>query len=225
MTARQVNPSSSQPQTVIVTGNYKASSSDVNLDVQQAGATVTLPDNPTVGTTVLNVVAEVGYELSGGLNPLPVDPLSVAAFSRTTASYTAAGWVFTIVVSSANAPNYVYANNANPIAPANPMIFAAPAISRKGSGVFDIDCTSCPVPQGAPAVITYQILMDGNALPPVQKAPPTGPGDDSPCNLPAVVVVTDTGPHIFALSASIPGAETLADGAGHCTVKVFERNS
>jgi hypothetical protein len=122
---------------------------------------------------------------------------------------------------AAQSPNYVFSVNSADLTAADPLVFSASAITRKGSGIFYVAGTSCPIPTGEPVEMTYTLLMDGAALPvttpPLQKSSPVGPGDDAPCHQDAVVVIADFNSHVFATSAT-PASGTLIDKAGHCTV-------
>ena len=103
MSLRQINPAANSPQTVLVTANYVCQASDTNIDVQAPGVTVTLPPNPTVGSTLIELLAEASFNLSGGANPLTSDPQLVPAGETVLAAFTAIGWL--ISNTSAQLPN------------------------------------------------------------------------------------------------------------------------
>ena len=48
-------------------------------------------------------------------------------------------------VPSSSAPNVVSITNAGGLNAANPLVFSAPAITRKGSGYFKVSASACPV--------------------------------------------------------------------------------
>jgi len=118
-------------------------------------------------------------------------------------------------------PNYVTSTNTSGITASSPLVFSASPITRKGSGVFRITATSCPIPTGPPVVITFSIYRDATQLSPIQKSSPVGPGDDSPCHQEWIDVVTDFNPHTYSLHAT-PQSGTLIDNPYHCTVTVNE---
>ena len=118
-------------------------------------------------------------------------------------------------------PNYVVSTNPSGITASDPLIFSASSITRKGSGIFRVTGTSCPIPTGEPVEITFSLYRDLTQLPPIQKSSPVGPGDDSPCHQEWIDVVTDYNPHTYSLHAT-PQTGTLIDSAYHCTVTVNE---
>jgi hypothetical protein len=80
--------------TILVDQNYTCAVTDGLVVVQAANVTVTLPPNPTVGTTVLEFSAEQSFSLTGGGNPLSgSDPLLIGAGSTFYAAFTAIGWL------------------------------------------------------------------------------------------------------------------------------------
>ena len=125
------------------------------------------------------------------------------------------------IVPTQTIPNYVSLTNTSAITASSPLTFSAPAITRKGSGVFRVTGTSCPIPTGSPVEITFSLYRDSTQLPPLQKSSPVGPGDDSPCHQEWIDTVTDYNPHTYSLRAT-PQSGTLIDNAYHCTVTVNE---
>jgi hypothetical protein len=83
--------------TVLVDVNYAMNALDVNifvLDVQASGITVTLPQNPQVGVTFIQVYSEFPFFISGGAfsKLSPADPLPVGAGAAFACAFTSTGW-------------------------------------------------------------------------------------------------------------------------------------
>jgi hypothetical protein len=95
---RQVTIGTRPPQAVVVNSDYQCDVEDQLIDVETAGVLVTLPDNPTVGGTLLEFSGPVAFNLSGGQNPLSTDPQAVAAGVTFFAIFTAEGWLLSAVV-------------------------------------------------------------------------------------------------------------------------------
>lgn len=98
-TARALTPNiiNSLSPIILTNSNYALNILDVNVtacNVQVAGITLTLPQNPQIGVTSIFISSEQSFFLSGGAaNPLsPSDPLPVGAGSSFTATFTAVGW-------------------------------------------------------------------------------------------------------------------------------------
>jgi hypothetical protein len=82
---------------ILVDASYVLNILDVNvftIDVQTNNVTVTLPQNPQVGVTLIQFMSEGPFLLSGGAaNPLsPADPLPVGPNANFSAGFTAQGW-------------------------------------------------------------------------------------------------------------------------------------
>ena len=92
MSTQQTVPNQDGAQTILVTDDYDASVSDRSLCVQTEDVLVTLPDNPTVGETMIALLAQASFQLSGGENPFPSDPITLGAGQSVIASFTANGW-------------------------------------------------------------------------------------------------------------------------------------
>jgi hypothetical protein len=94
---RQFIPGSAfNPAIVVLPGDvgYTCQESDQLVCVEAVNALVVLPPNPVVGKTTIQFTTEQVCTISGGTNPLPVDPLPIAALSNFLASFTALGWIF-----------------------------------------------------------------------------------------------------------------------------------
>lgn len=95
MTRRQIVPQSAlPPQPILADANYTCSPLDTSVTVVAAGLTITLPQNPSPGLTILEFLAGFQFSLVGGaFSPLtPTDPLVVPVGTSGTASFTAQGW-------------------------------------------------------------------------------------------------------------------------------------
>jgi hypothetical protein len=131
-------------------------------------------------------------------------------------------------------PNYVSATNANALNAANPLVWSAPAITRKGSGAMEVSASACPVLGGGGGIIMtftlwrdygqpnqYQLQTGGQVI--TRKILPAGAGQDAEGAIgPFVDVVTDNLPHVYSLVMSNTAAQNMSDGAGHAVITVRE---
>ena len=139
-------------------------------------------------------------------------------------------------VPSSSAPNVVSITNAGGLNAANPLVFSAPAITRKGSGYFEVSASACPVLGGGGGIVMtftlwrdygqpnqYQLQTAGQVI--ARKILPAGAGQDAEGAIgPFVDIVADTTPHIYSLVMSNTAAQNMTDNAGHAVITVKELN-
>jgi hypothetical protein len=134
----------------------------------------------------------------------------------------------------AGAPNYVSSTNTNALSAAYPLVFTASSITRKGSGLFEVSASGCPVITfGGGIVISFALWRDygtGSAVqlgigsqPIVRKIAASGAGTDAEGAItPFVDVVTDYNAHAYSIVMTNGSTINMSDGAGHCVIMVKE---